>query len=37
MGVTAGRKETLKTIGKAYSIIIPLAFIIIAVYHYFNH
>ncbi|WP_298531296.1 succinate dehydrogenase cytochrome b subunit [uncultured Algibacter sp.] len=37
MGVTAGRKKTLQQIGKAYSIIIPLAFIIIAVYHHFNH
>lgn len=37
VGVTAGRKETLQKIGKAYSIIIPLAFIIIAVYHHFNH
>jgi succinate dehydrogenase / fumarate reductase cytochrome b subunit len=37
MGVTAGRKKTLQQIGKAYSIIIPLAFIIIAVFHHFNH
>lgn len=37
MGVTAGRKKTLKSIGKAYSIIIPLVFIIIALYHHFNH
>lgn len=37
MGVTAGRKKTLQQIGKAYSIIIPLVFIIIAVYHHFNH
>ena len=37
MGSTAGRKETLKKIGKAYSIIIPLGFIIIAIYHHFNH
>ena len=37
MGSTAGRKKTLQNIGKAYSIIIPLGFIIIALYHHFNH
>lgn len=37
MGATAGRKKTLQNIGKAYSIIIPLGFIIIALYHYLNH
>ena len=37
MGVTASRKKTLQNMGKAYSIIIPLGFIIIAIYHYFNH
>ena len=37
MGVTAGRKKTLQNMGKAYSIIIPLGFIIIAIYHHFNH
>ncbi|MHA7942698.1 succinate dehydrogenase cytochrome b subunit [Formosa sp. 3Alg 14/1] len=37
MGGTAGRKKTLQTIGKAYSIIIPLGFIFIALYHFFNH
>ncbi|AUS05578.1 succinate dehydrogenase cytochrome b subunit [Pseudotamlana carrageenivorans] len=38
MGGTAGRKKTLQTIGKAYSIIIPLGFIFIALYHHlFNH
>jgi len=37
MGVTAGRKKTLQTIGKAYAIIIPLGFIFIALYHHFNH
>jgi succinate dehydrogenase / fumarate reductase cytochrome b subunit len=37
MGVTAGRKKTLQSIGKAYSIIIPLGFIIIAIFHHFNH
>ncbi|UKM65841.1 succinate dehydrogenase cytochrome b subunit [Flavobacteriaceae bacterium GSB9] len=37
MGSSAGRKKTMQNIGKAYSIIIPLGFIIIAVVHYFNH
>ena len=37
MGGTVGRKQTLQNIGKAYSIIIPLGFIIIAIYHHFNH
>ena len=37
MGVTAGRKKTLQNIGKAYSIILPLGFIFIALYHHFNH
>ena len=37
MGGTAGRKKTLKTIGKAYSIIIPAGFIFIAIFHYLNH
>ncbi len=37
MGVTAGRKKTLQTFGKVYSIIIPLGFIIIALFHHFNH
>ena len=37
MGSTSGRKKTLQTIGKAYSIIIPLGFIIIALYHHLNH
>ncbi|CDF80982.1 succinate dehydrogenase, cytochrome b558 subunit [Formosa agariphila KMM 3901] len=37
MGGTAGRKKTLQTIGKAYSILIPLGFIFIALYHFFNH
>lgn len=37
MGATAGRKKTLQNIGKAYSIIIPLGFIFIALYHHFNH
>jgi succinate dehydrogenase / fumarate reductase cytochrome b subunit len=37
MGSTAGRKKTLQTIGKAYSIIVPLGFIFIAIYHHLNH
>ena len=37
MGSNAGRKKTLQTIGKAYSIIIPLGFIIVALYHHLNH
>ena len=37
MGATAGRKKTLQNIGKAYSILIPLGFIIIALVHHFNH
>lgn len=36
MGSTVGRKKTLQSIGKAYSIIIPLGFIFIALYHHFN-
>jgi succinate dehydrogenase / fumarate reductase cytochrome b subunit len=37
MGGTAGRKKTLQTIGKAYSIIVPLGFIFIALFHHLNH
>ena len=37
MGSTAGRKKTLTNIGRAYSILIPLGFIFIAIYHHFNH
>lgn len=37
MGGTAGRKKVLQTIGKAYSIVIPLGFILIAIYHHLNH
>lgn len=37
MGGTAGRKKLLQNIGKAYSIIIPLGFIFIALYHHLNH
>lgn len=37
MGVTAGRKKVLKNIGVAYSIIIPLGFIFIALFHHLKH
>ncbi|NMH86948.1 succinate dehydrogenase cytochrome b subunit [Flavivirga algicola] len=37
VGATAGRKKTLQTFGKVYSIVIPLGFIIIALYHHLNH
>ena len=37
MGMTAGRKKTMQILGKAYSIILPLGFIFIALYHHFNH
>lgn len=37
MGITAGRKKTLRSMGKAYAIVIPALFIIIALYHHFNH
>lgn len=37
MGATAGRKKILMNIGKAYSIIIPLGFIFIALFHHLKH
>lgn len=37
VGVSASRKKTLQTIGRAYAVIIPLGFIFIALYHYLNH
>ncbi len=37
LGITAGRKKFLKNVGLAYSVIIPLGFIIIALFHHFNH
>jgi len=37
MGITAGRKKFLKNFGVAYSVLIPLGFIIIALFHHFNH
>ncbi|MBT8302483.1 MAG: succinate dehydrogenase cytochrome b subunit [Maribacter sp.] len=37
IGATMGRKKTMQNIGKAYSILIPLGFIVIALFHHFNH
>ena len=37
LGITASRKKFLKNLGLGYSIIIPLGFIIIALFHHFNH
>lgn len=37
MGATVGRKKLMKNLGTAYAICIPLGFIIIALYHHFNH
>jgi succinate dehydrogenase / fumarate reductase cytochrome b subunit len=37
MGITAGRKKTLQNIGKIYSIVIPLGFIIVALYHHLKY
>lgn len=37
VGITAGRKKFLKKLGATYSIIVPLGFIIIALFHHFNH
>jgi len=39
VGSTAGREKTLQNIGKAYSILIPLGFIVIALFHHLtqNH
>ena len=37
VGGTAGRKKTLQNIGKAYSIIIPLGFIFVALYHHLKY
>jgi succinate dehydrogenase / fumarate reductase cytochrome b subunit len=36
VGSSAGRKKTLQNIGKAYSILVPLGFIIVALYHHLN-
>ncbi|WP_100613474.1 succinate dehydrogenase cytochrome b subunit [Confluentibacter citreus] len=37
VGGSTIRKKRLQSIGKAYSILIPLGFIFIALYHHFNH
>ncbi|MFD1161555.1 succinate dehydrogenase cytochrome b subunit [Hwangdonia seohaensis] len=37
MGSTVWRKKTLQNIGKAYSILIPLGFIFIALYHHLKY
>ncbi|MEW4923222.1 succinate dehydrogenase cytochrome b subunit [Algibacter sp. 2305UL17-15] len=37
LGITASRKKFLKNFGLAYSIIIPLGFIIIALFHHLTH
>lgn len=37
MGSTAGRKKFLIKVGKIYSYAIPIGFIVIALYHHFNH
>ena len=37
MGGTIGRKKAMKQIGIWYSVLIPLGFITVAVYHFFNH
>ena len=37
MGGSVSRKKLLLTIGKVYSIVIPLGFIFIALYHHLNH
>lgn len=37
VGASSMRKEKLQIFGKAYAILLPLGFIIIALYHHFNH
>ncbi|WP_308991501.1 succinate dehydrogenase cytochrome b subunit [Mariniflexile litorale] len=37
MGASTIRKKRLQTIGKIYSIVLPLGFIFIALYHHLNH
>jgi len=37
IGASMGRKKTMQNIGKAYSILIPLGFIVVALFHHFNH
>lgn len=36
-GVGSMRRDKLQTFGKAYAILLPLGFIIIAIFHHFNH
>ncbi|SMC38207.1 succinate dehydrogenase cytochrome b subunit [Cellulophaga tyrosinoxydans] len=37
VGAPVGRKKVMKNIGKAYAILVPLGFVLIALYHHFNH
>ena len=37
MGFNKKYTKTVRALGKVYSIAIPLGFILVAVYHYFNH
>lgn len=37
MGLTAGRTKVWKNIGAFYSIVVPLGFVVIALFHHFNH
>ncbi|WP_445731324.1 succinate dehydrogenase cytochrome b subunit [Mariniflexile sp.] len=37
IGASTIRKKSLQTFGKGFAIVIPLGFIIIALYHYLNH
>ncbi|MDB9712392.1 succinate dehydrogenase cytochrome b subunit [Flavobacteriaceae bacterium] len=37
MGSTVGRKKILQNLSYVYSIFIPLGFVFIALYHFFNH
>ncbi len=36
-GISSMRREKLQIFGKAYAILIPLGFVFIALFHYFNH
>lgn len=37
VGISAGRKNALKTFGNVYAIVIPLGFIIVALFHFAIH
>lgn len=37
MGASSMRRKQLQAFGKIYAIVLPLGFIIIALYHHFNH